>query len=307
MQAIWVILIIGVGAYLFLARERVVQPPRSGRMKRRILFAMVLFGFALCASAQKVTAVRFQKLWDGGRVIDGALVLIENGRIRSVMGGNPSPPAGAEIIDWSRYYGLPGLIDMHTHMTYYWDRTPGTLPRAQQLQRMAAETVFLAQENARKTLEAGVTAVRDLGSTDYNDIAMRNLINSGAMVGPRMFVSAYGLRATTPFRPGSAPPEGGGIADSPAEVMKVVRRQIAAGADVIKMYAERRRSVDCRHSGSARHPQARFCRHRRAERVGCCTRRPPIEGVVGPAGRSARHGGRAPADARRQDHGPDCC
>ena len=50
MQAIWVILIIGVGAYLFLARERVVQPPRSGRMKRRILFAMVLFGFALCAT-----------------------------------------------------------------------------------------------------------------------------------------------------------------------------------------------------------------------------------------------------------------
>src|SRR5690349_24865938 len=83
--------------------------PRSCRMKRRILFAMVLFGFALCASAQRVTAVRFQRLWDGDRVIDGALVLIENGRIRSVMGGNPSPPAGAEIIDWSRYYGLPGL------------------------------------------------------------------------------------------------------------------------------------------------------------------------------------------------------
>ena len=205
-------------------------------MKRRILLAMALFGFALCASAQRVTAVRFQKLWDGEKVIDGALVLIENGRIRSVTGGNPSPPAGAEIIDWSRYYGLPGLIDVHTHMTYYWDRTPGTLPRPQQLQRMAAETVFLAQENAKKTLEAGVTAVRDLGSTDYNDIAMRNLINSGAMVGPRMFVSAYGLRAMTPFRPGSAPPEGGGIADSPAEVMKVVRRQIAAGADVIKMY-----------------------------------------------------------------------
>jgi len=97
MQAIWVILIIGVGAHLFLARERIVQPvPVGGRMKRTILFAMVLFGFALCASAQKVTAVRFQKLWDGERVIDGALVLIENGRIRRVTGGNPSPPAGAE-------------------------------------------------------------------------------------------------------------------------------------------------------------------------------------------------------------------
>ena len=53
-------------------------------MKHRILFVMVPFAFALCASAQRVTAVRFQKLWDGERVVDSALVLIENGRIRSV-------------------------------------------------------------------------------------------------------------------------------------------------------------------------------------------------------------------------------
>jgi imidazolonepropionase-like amidohydrolase len=96
--------------------------------------------------------------------------------------------------------------------------------------------VSLAQENARKTLEAGVTAVRDLGSTEYMDIAMRNLINRGAMQGPRMFVSGWGIRATIAFRPGDPPPMGGGIADSPEEVIKVVRRQIAAGADVIKMY-----------------------------------------------------------------------
>src|SRR5437016_5816230 len=205
-------------------------------MKSRILFVILMLGCGLCASAQRVTAVRFQKLWDGDRVIAGALALIENGRIRNVTGGNPSPPAGAEVVDWSRYYGLPGLIDMHTHMTYYWDRTPGTLPRPQQAQRIAAETVFLAQENAKKTLEAGVTAVRDLGSTEYMDIAMRNLINRGAMQGPRMFVAGWGLRATIAFRPGDPPPAGGGIADSTEEVTKVVRRQIAAGADVIKMY-----------------------------------------------------------------------
>jgi len=86
----------------------------------------VTFGLPWSCSAsrctpplRKVTAVRFQKLSDAERVIDGDVVLIENGRIRSVTGGNPSQPAGAEIIAWSRYYGRPGLINMRTHMTYY--------------------------------------------------------------------------------------------------------------------------------------------------------------------------------------------
>lgn len=200
----------------------------------RAILALAFWTCALGASAQRVTAVRFGKLWDGDKVIDGALVLIDGDRIRSVTGGSPAPPTGAEVVDWSRYYGLPGLIDVHTHMTYYWDRRPGTLPRG--MQRMAAETVFLAQENAKKTLEAGVTAVRDLGAQEYADIAMRNLINAGAMAGPRMFVCGYGLSTMRGFRPGTTPVEGGGIADSPEEVMKVVRRQIAAGADVVKMY-----------------------------------------------------------------------
>jgi imidazolonepropionase-like amidohydrolase len=204
-------------------------------MKNRIVVILLFLACAALAHAQKVTAVRFGKLWDGEKVIDRALVVVENGHIRSVTSGDAQTPAGAELVDWSRYYGIPGMIDVHTHMTYYWDRAPGTLPRGQQ--RMPAVTVFLAQENARKTLEAGVTAVRDLGSQDYTDIAMRDLINMGAMVGPRMFVCGYGLSTMSRFRPGTTPPSGGGIADSPDEVMQVVRRQIAAGADVIKMYA----------------------------------------------------------------------
>ena len=73
-------------------------------------------------------------------------------------------------------------------------------------------TVFLAQENARKTLETGVTTVRDLGSSQYNDIAMRDLINRGAMVGPRMFVAGYGLHISAhPSSPaGQARPRPGG-------------------------------------------------------------------------------------------------
>jgi imidazolonepropionase-like amidohydrolase len=97
-------------------------------------------------------------------------------------------------------------------------------------------TIFLAQENAKKTLEAGVTTVRDLGSWDYNDIAMRDLINRGAMVGPRMFVAGYGLHVSnSPYKPGVVQPDPG-VADGVAEVQRVSRQQIAAGADWIKMY-----------------------------------------------------------------------
>jgi imidazolonepropionase-like amidohydrolase len=88
-----------------------------------------------------------------------------------------------------------------------------------------------------RTLEAGVTTVRDLGSDQYEDIAMRDLINHGEMIGPRMFVSGYGLTVTsTPYKPGLNLPAGG-IADGVPEVLRAVRQQVAAGVDVIKMFA----------------------------------------------------------------------
>lgn len=200
----------------------------------RAVWYLFLFAEVLGAANRPFLAVRAGKLWDGEKVIAGALVVIENGRVRSVAGGNPPPPEGATVIDWSRYTALPGLIDVHTHITYYWDRAPGTRPLGQD--RLPAITVFLAQENARKTLEAGVTTARDLGASDFSDIAMRELINRGAMVGPRLFVSAYGLSVTRRVtRPGVALTSPG-TADGVAEVVRVVRQQIAAGADVIKMY-----------------------------------------------------------------------
>jgi imidazolonepropionase-like amidohydrolase len=122
-------------------------------------------------------------------------------------------------------------------MTQYTDETPGTPMLKQILTNPPALEVFLARKGAMRVLEAGITTVRDLGSDQYMDIAMRELINRGEMIGPRMFVCGYGLTITsTPYRPGLNLPAGG-IADGVPEVLRVVRQQIAAGVDVIKMFA----------------------------------------------------------------------
>jgi imidazolonepropionase-like amidohydrolase len=188
-------------------------------------------------AAKPVKAVRFGKLWDAkGKVWSNAIVLVEGDKIRSVTTDASAIPAGAEVIDLSKYTGLPGLIDVHTHMTIYTEETPGVPMLKQTVNPVPAVEVFLARKGAMQTLEAGVTTVRDLGSDQYMDIAMRDLINKGEMIGPRMFVCGYGLYITaTPFKKEGTPPVGG-IADGVPEVLKVVRQQIAAGADVIKMY-----------------------------------------------------------------------
>ncbi len=187
---------------------------------------------------KNVKAVRFGKLWDGkGKVWTNAIVIVDAGKIRAVTTDASAIPPGAEIIDLSKYTGLPGLIDAHTHMTLYTDETPGVPMLKQMANIVPATEVFLARKGALRTLEAGVTTVRDLGSDQYMDIAMRDLINHGEMVGPRMFVVGYGLTITsTPYKPGLNPPAGG-VADGVPEVLRVVRQQIAAGADLIKMYS----------------------------------------------------------------------
>jgi imidazolonepropionase-like amidohydrolase len=204
------------------------------------LITQTLRGLAWIALACHAVAatqyIRLGKLIDGqGKVWTNVGVVVENDRIR-LVDADSAPPSGSQIIDLRRFTGIPGMIDAHTHMTFYWDQTPGTTPWAQSDARQSSMTVFLAQENARKTLEAGVTTVRDLGSSEYADVAMRDLINRGAMIGPRMFVSGYGLNVTgQPLRPGYTTPPGG-TADGVAEVFRVVRQQVAAHADVIKMY-----------------------------------------------------------------------
>ncbi|HEY2460500.1 MAG TPA: amidohydrolase family protein [Candidatus Acidoferrum sp.] len=211
----------------------------------KIIFAIVLtliVSASLCAQQKPVDnpvkAIRFGKLWDAkGKLWTNAIVIVEGGKIRSVTTDASTIPTGAQLIDLSRFTGLPGLIDVHTHMTMYTDETPGEPMLKQIANPVPAVEVFLARKGAMRTLEAGVTTVRDLGSDQYMDIAMRDLINRGEMIGPRMFVCGYGLYITnTPFKREGTPPAGG-IADGVPEVLKSVRQQLAAGADVIKMYA----------------------------------------------------------------------
>jgi len=200
-------------------------------MRTARVATILLFLTASSTAVAATKAIKFGKLVDGtGRVLTNAVVTVDDDRVRSVASGNVAIPSGAEVIDLSRYTGIPGLIDAHTHITYYWDGN--TTPRYEP-PRHPAVTAFLAQENAQKALEAGVTTIRNLNSLDGIDLAMRDLINMGKMIGPRMFVSGLGIRITR----STAPPAPIGImADGVDAVIHAVRQVIASGADWVKMY-----------------------------------------------------------------------
>jgi imidazolonepropionase-like amidohydrolase len=102
------------------------------RLARLLCFLLVAV-FAVCeAAAAETTVVRFGELVRGkGQVIRDAVVVIEGDRITKVGSSESAIPAGAKVIDLRRFTGMPGMIDVHTHMTFYWDRTPGTRPWTQ--------------------------------------------------------------------------------------------------------------------------------------------------------------------------------
>src|SRR5437762_7358999 len=189
--------------------------------------ALVIALLAASPAFAATKAIKAGRLVDGsGKVMTNVVIVVDNDRVTSV--GTGAPPPGAELIDLTRYTIVPGLIDVHTHMTYYWDRTPGTRPLGQP-RRPAGVTTMLAAENARRTLETGVTTIRDLGASNEVDYAMRDLINMGKMIGPRMFVAGQGLSA------------GRGGPPDPAAFREQAEARLGAGSDWIKIFGSRGR------------------------------------------------------------------
>jgi imidazolonepropionase-like amidohydrolase len=185
-------------------------------------------------------AVKAARMFDArhGQNVSPGLVVVDGEKIVQVGG---EAPAGAQIIDLGDSTLLPGLMDAHTHLSFEagksWYRDT-----MDSLLRFSTEQAQFAGEYAKRTLEAGFTTVRDLGSGEYIDVGLRNAINSGAIPGPRMIiaVNAIGGRGghadLDPFPPGRVPPNTvrEGVCNGPDECREAVRWQIKYGASVIK-------------------------------------------------------------------------
>ena len=221
-------------------------------MNRRstlVLRAVLLVGAAAALGAAEpppeVVAVRAGRLIDprAGTVIPDAVIVIEQGRIRSV-GAGASVPAGAKVIDLSALTVLPGLMDCHTHLVG--DYVDDSDPLAE-LKTSAAERAFESIPNARATLDAGFTTVRDVGTyRAFVDVAMRDAIAKGYFPGPRMFVAGAYLTITGGggAMSGDLAPDIGlpwdlrfGVADGVDQVRQRVRDIAQHGVDLIKVIA----------------------------------------------------------------------
>jgi imidazolonepropionase-like amidohydrolase len=207
----------------------------------------VLLSLTCTLQAQtRLYALKAARLFDGvgGTLVEPALLIVSDGKIQSV-GGQTIPP-GATVVDLGDATLLPGFIDAHTHLSdeFNADYDGATLLS---LQRPVAETAIRATADARKTLMAGFTTVRDVGGSGFIDVGLRNAINAGVVPGPRMLVAVHALGSTgghcddsAGFRFGIFNRETGpedGVVNSPDQARYAVRFNIKYGADVIKTCA----------------------------------------------------------------------
>ena len=209
--------------------------------------AFLALGVALSASAaEPVTVVRAARLYDGkaDAVVSPGVVVVSDGRVVAA-GSSAAVPAGARVVDLGDATLLPGLMDAHTHLSFEssldWKQDQLDL-----LKKPITEQAIIATEYARRTLMAGFTTVRDVGSSDLIDVGLRNAIDSGKVPGPRMLVAvnAIGSRGghcdpTGGFRPEllKEPGPEQGVANGPDQVRAAVRFDAKHGADVIKTCA----------------------------------------------------------------------
>jgi imidazolonepropionase-like amidohydrolase len=188
----------------------------------------------------QVSVIHAGKLLDvqSGRLLSSQMILVRGGKIEAV-GDHVAIPQGATLIDLSKFTVLPALIDCHTHLADLPFEEPLLV-----LQKSAAETAYAVIPNARVTLLAGFTTVRDVGVyRAFNDVALRDAIAQGNVIGPRMFVAgAYitiseGAGAMTGLAPDIQLPWDlhFGEANSPWEVRQKVRELAHRGADHIKI------------------------------------------------------------------------
>jgi imidazolonepropionase-like amidohydrolase len=186
------------------------------------------------------------RVFDGIDLHEGWVVLVQGNKIAAV--GSPTQmPSGVkyEAIELKGCTLLPGLIEGHSHLFLHpynettWDDQVLREPRSY---RTARATV-----HALKTLKAGFTTVRDLGTegAEFDDVGLKKAIDDGIIAGPRMIIATKALIATGSYAPkGFSPdievPQGAEEADGHDALVKAVRRQIGKGADVIKVYADYR-------------------------------------------------------------------
>jgi imidazolonepropionase-like amidohydrolase len=206
---------------------------------RRLATHLILFSFLLSCAANSQTQntnsvqtsgktiIRAARMIDAaqGKIIDNPIVLIENDKISALL-TEAQIPKNAKIIDLGNATILPGLIDAHTHLTYHFDEN-GRFGETNDAN--VGVTLKYAEENARLTLEAGFTTVRNLGDSAGADLKLRDEIKSGTAEGPRMLVSGLPLTGNTLNYLNKK----GARAE---QVRQFVKDRINEGVDVIKIF-----------------------------------------------------------------------